>query len=173
MKTKHSILIFTFMVTFLFISVGNWHGYTYPQESKEPYFSQVITTPDKALNFNIFIFHHKYRWVESTKEGNFSTVSMVIQNKNKTKPLKWEDYKIYFLLKDGTLFHNYTTVAESGNYACKYRVEPDKQYVQLICFAKKFTPNQVERVWIKMTHFNFIRLLYNSKTYTASEYENR
>jgi hypothetical protein len=170
MKTKRSILMFIVVVTFLFISVGNWYGYVYPQKSQEPYFSQIVSTPDKTLNFYIFVFHYKYRWVESPKEGNYSTISMVVQNKNQTKPLKWEDYKIYFLLKDGTLFHNYTTVAKTGNYACKYTVEPGKQHVQLLCIAKKFESSQVERVWVKMTHFNFIRLLYNSKTYTASEY---
>jgi hypothetical protein len=168
MKAKGSIFIFMVMVTLLFISVGN--VLVYPQKSKEPYFSQVVTTPDKTLNFNIFVFHHKYRWVESSTEGNYSTVSMVIQNKNQTKTLKWEDYKIYLLLKDGTLFHNYTTVAKSGNYDCRYSVEPGQSHVQLLCFGKKFKSNQVERIWIKMTHFNFIRMLYNSKTYRASDY---
>ncbi|UCH92987.1 MAG: hypothetical protein JSV88_22220 [Candidatus Aminicenantes bacterium] len=138
-------------------------------ETKEPYFSQVIATPDKtSLNFNIFVFHHKYRWVESKTEGNYSTVSMVIQNQKNAKPFKWEDYKVHLLLKDGTLFHNYTTKAASGNYACKYTVEPAQQHVQLICFGKKFSPEDVERAWLKMTHTNFIRLLYNSKTFTAS-----
>lgn len=171
MRTKRSILIFMVMVTFLFISTG--YEYAAPQEVKEPYFSQVVTTPDKTLNFNIFVFHYKYRWVESPKEGNYSTVSMVVQNKNQTKPLKWVDYKIYFLLKDGTLFHNYTTVAKTGNYACKYTVEPGKQRAQLLCIARKFKASQIERVWVKMTHFNFIRMLYKSKTYTASEYVDR
>ncbi len=168
MKTKGSILIFLFIATFLFISVGN--APVYPQKGKEPYFSQVVTTPDKSLNFNIFVFHYKYRWVESSTEGNYSTVSMVVQNKNQKKTLKWEDYKIYLLLKDGTLFHNYTTVAKSGNYVCRYTVGPGQSQVQLLCFGKKFEANQVERIWVKMTHFNFIRMLYNSKTYSASEY---
>jgi hypothetical protein len=138
------------------------------RETKEPYFSQVVATPDKtSLNFNIFIFHHKYRWVESKTEGKFSVVSLVVQNDKNAKPLKWEDYKIYFLLKDGTLFHNYSTVAKTGNYACEYTVEPGQQNVQLICFGKKFDPEDVERAWIKMTHTNFIRMLYNSKTFTA------
>jgi hypothetical protein len=136
----------------------------YAQETKEPYFSQVVVTPDKtSLNFNIFVFHHKYRWVESKTEGKYSVVSIVVQNDKNAKLLKWVDYKIYFLLKDGTLFHNYTTVAKSGNYACKYTVEPGQQHVQLICFGKKFDPEDVESAWIKMTHTNFIRLKYSNK----------
>lgn len=131
----------------------------FAQETKEPYFSQIVATPDKtSLNFNIFVFHHKYRWVESKTEGKYSVVSIVVQNDKNAKPLEWVDYKIYFLLKDGTLFHNYTTVAKTGNYACKYTVEPGKQHVQLICFGKKFEPEDVDRVWLKMTHTNFIRL---------------
>jgi hypothetical protein len=159
MKTKLTIFILVFIVV----------SGLYARQQKEPYFSQVVTTPDKtSLNYNLFVFHHKYRWVESRTEGNYSVVSIVTQNHKNAKPLEWKDYKIYFLLKDGTLFHNYTTVAKSGNYVCRYTVEPGQQHVQLICFGKKFEPKDVERVWIKMTHTNFIRLLYNSKTHTAS-----
>jgi hypothetical protein len=133
--------------------------------AQEDYFSQVVATPDKtSLNFTFFVFHHKYRWVESKTEGKYSVVSIVVQNHKDAKPLKWVDYKIYFLLKDGTLFHNYTTAAKSGNYACQYTVEPGKQHVQLICFGKKFDPGNVERIWIKMTHTNFIRLKLSRKT---------
>lgn len=132
----------------------------FPQETKEPYFTQVVATPDNtSLNFNVFLFHHKYRWVESKTEGNYSVVSMVVQNNKDAKPLKWVDYKIYFLLKNGTLFHNYTTVAKTGNYSCEYTVEPGQQHVQLICFGNKFDPEDVDKVWIKMTHANFISMV--------------
>lgn len=154
MKTRVVILFLVFVVASVVVA----------QQVKEPYFSQVVVTPDKtSLNFNIFVFHHKYRWVESKTEGKYSVVSMVVQNDKNAKPLQWEDYKIYFLLKDGTMFHNYTTVAKNGNYTCKYTVEPGQQHVQLICFGKKFEPENVERAWIKMTHANFIRMKYSSE----------
>ncbi len=140
-------------------------------DSGENYFSQVITTPDKTLNFNLFVFHEKYRWVESKTEGNYSTISLVIQNQNKEQAIKWEDYKIFLLLKDGTLFHNYTTVAKTGNFMCSYEVAPGGQHVQMICFGKKFKPEDVERAWLRMTHSNFIRLLYNSKTFTRENFQ--
>lgn len=153
MKIRLMILLLVFAAT----------AGLFAQETKEPYFTQVVATPDKtSLNFNIFVFHHKYRWVESKTEGNYSVVSIVVQNDKNAKPLKWVNYKIYFLLKDGTLFHNYTTVAKTGNYACEYTVEPGQQHVQLICFGKKFDPENVDRVWIKMTHTNFIRLLFKN-----------
>lgn len=134
------------------------------EKTDEPYFSQVIVTPDNtSLNFNLFVFHHKYRWVESKTEGDYSVVSIVVQNDKIAKPLKWEDYKVYFLMKDGSLFHNYTTVAKTGNYSCKYTVPPGEQHVQLICFGKKFDPKNVSKAWIKMTHANFIHLLYKEK----------
>ncbi len=101
MKTKLTIVILVFIVVSGLCA----------QKKTEPYFYQVVTTPDKtSLNFNLFVFHHKYRWVESTTEGNYSVVSIVTQNHKNAKPLDWKDYKIYFLLKDGTLFHNYTRV---------------------------------------------------------------
>ena len=59
MKTKGSILIVMFIGTLLFISVGN--ALVYPQKGKEPYFSQVVTTPDKTLNFNIFVLLSSFK----------------------------------------------------------------------------------------------------------------
>lgn len=152
MKIKLTILL----LVFVFLS-----GVGIARQNKEPYYSQNVTTPDKSsLNFNVFVFHHKYRWVESKTEGKYSAVSLVVQNDKNAKALDWNDYKIYFLLKDGTLFHNYTTTAKSGNYNCDYSVEPGEQHVQIICFGKKFDPEQVDKAWIKMTHANFIDLLY-------------
>jgi hypothetical protein len=160
MKTKLTILIIIF---------GLAAGLA-AQESKEPFFSQVVASPDKtALNFNVFLFHHKYRWVESKTEGKYSVVSLVIQNNKNAKLLNWRDYKVYFLLKDGTLFHNYTTRATSGNYSCNYTVAPGQQHVQLICFGRKFEPEQVDRAWLRMTASNFIKLLYKSKYNSASQ----
>jgi hypothetical protein len=159
MKIKLTILVLVF---------GMISGLTLGQQSKEPYFSQKVVTPDKtSLNFNLFVFHYKYRWVESKTEGKYSAVSLVVQNNKNAKLLNWKDNKIYFLLKDGSLFHNYTTTAKSGNYNCRYSVEPGAQHVQLICFGKKFDPEQVDRAWIKMTHANFIPLLYKSKSITS------
>ncbi len=137
--------------------------------SKSPVFSQVIANPGKTLNFNIFIFPLKLRWVES-QEGNYTTVPMVLQNDKNAKPLVWEDYKVFVLLKDGkTLFQNYTTAAKEGYYACKYTVAPSQQYVQNICFAKKFQPGDIDRIWLQLTHSNFILLIYNpGQTGTAA-----
>ncbi len=63
---------------------------------------------------------------------------------------------------------NYTTKAKTGNYNCRYSVEPGGQHVQLACFAKKFDPEKVDRVWLKMTHANFLSLLYKSRSLTST-----
>lgn len=161
MKIKYMILVLALIV----LSAA-----VFAQKNPEPYFSQVVTTPDKtSLNFNVFVFHHKYRWIESKTEGKYSVVSLVIQNDGNAKALNWRDYKIYLLLKNGRLFHNYTTTAKSGNYNCRYTVEPGAQHVQLICFSRKFEPEDVERAWIKMTHANFISLSLKSLSKTSGQ----
>ncbi len=58
-------------------------------ETKDPYYYEIIATPNKSLNFNIYLFHHQYRWVESNS-GNYSTLSMVIKNDGNAPPLSWK-----------------------------------------------------------------------------------
>ena len=158
MKIKLTVLVLAMMVFSPVLDA---------QKKKEPYFYQVVATPNKSLNFNLYAFHYKYRWVESEAAGNYTRVSLVVQNKS-SKALNWKDYKIYFLLKDGTLFHNYTTSAKKGNFMCRYTIEPDGQQVQFICFAKKFNPRDVDRAWIKMTNANFIKLQHKDKPGTTT-----
>ncbi|MCP4156460.1 MAG: hypothetical protein GY757_52590 [bacterium] len=134
----------------------------------KPHFYESISNPDKTLDFNIYVFHHKYQWIESN-EGNYSTISMVLKNEKDAQPLEWKNYKVYLLLKDGTsLFHNYDTVAKTGNYACTYTVTPDAHHVQLLCFQKKFSSAQIDKIWVKMTASNFIKLAYNKGTAAQS-----
>jgi len=130
------------------------------QEQGEPYFSQIIANPDNTLRFNFYVFHDRYKWVES-KEATYAEIPIVIQNDAQAQPLKWEDYKIFLLLADGTLLNNYTTVAKDGVYSCVYSLAPGDQHVQHVCYGKSFSPKQITKVWLRMTDSNFIDLHLN------------
>ena len=150
MKTKLFIFIF-----FIFILSG-----LYSKKAQEPYYWESISTPNKTLNFSIIVFHQDYEWTESKTDGNYSTITLSVKNKNKDKQLEWKNYTIYLQLKDNTLLHNYKTVAKTGRFANNYKVEPDKIRYQNLCYAKKFNPDDIKRVYIKMTAGNFIILRY-------------
>ena len=125
-----------------------------------PFYYSKIETPDKSVSFVIGFYPSKYSWHETASAGKYSVVlGAIINDKNATE-LVWDDYKIVVMLKDGTLFNSYTTVAKSGLYACKYKVAPGETHYQNFTFKKKFNPNNIAAVWLKLTHSNYIKLLY-------------
>ena len=150
MKTKILIIVF-----FICITSG-----LYSEKNQDPYYWESIATPNKSLNFSVLLFHQEYNWTESKVDGKYSRLTLSVKNKNKDKPLKWNNYTVYLQMKDNTMFHNYKTVAKSGKYANSYSVVSDKIRYQYVCFAKKFNPDNIKRVYLKMTAGNFITLRY-------------
>ncbi len=128
----------------------------------DSYYYSTISTPNKAINFTIGIYHTNFVWNETAKSGYTVIPSAIINNKN-AQPLKWNDYKIYIMLKDGTLFHSYTTVAKTGKFACNYVVKPGETHYQHFTFSKKFRAEDIANVWLKLTDSNFIKLIYFNK----------
>lgn len=88
---------------------------------------------------------------------------MAIINRKGANTFKWDDYKIYILLKDGTLFYNYTTTAKDGELACRWSVEADANHIQYVCFEKAFDVDNIERVWLSMGDDKFFELAKNNK----------
>ncbi len=125
-----------------------------------PFYYSKIETPDKTVSFVIGFYPSKYSWHETPEAGKFSTILGAIINGKNARELIWDDYKIYIMLKDGTLFNSYTTVAKSGPYACKYKVAPGETHYQTFTFKKKFNINNIAAVWLKLTDSNYIKLLY-------------
>lgn len=149
---KIKVIVFMFFVSIV--------SGLYSEKVEEPYFYETISTPDKVLNFSIILFHQNYKWIESKSEGNYSTVSLSIKNKNLDKSLNWNDYRVYLQFNDNSIIHNYKTVAKTGSYSNKYSVKPEKIRYQTVCFIKKFNSDNIKRVYIKMTSSNFIELRY-------------
>ncbi len=128
----------------------------------DSYFYSVISTPNKAINFTIGVYHTNFVWNETAKSG-YTVIPGVIINDKTAKPLQWNDYKIFIMLKDGTLFNSYLTVAKTGRYACNYTVNPGEKHYQDFTFSKKFKARDIAAMWLKLTDGNFIRLIYFNK----------
>jgi len=132
----------------------------YTDNIEKSYFWESISTPDKTLNFSVILLHQRYNWIESKTAGNYSTIVLSVKNKNKNKILEWKNYKIYLLLKNNVLIRNYKTIAKKGSYANNYKIEPNKIRYQTLCFGKKFNPDDIKIVYLKMTDSNFIKIRY-------------
>ena len=129
------------------------------QGSEDSYYYEKIATPNNAINFTFGFYAEKYSWHESS-ESKYTSIPAVIINEPNAKQLDWKDYKVFIMLKDGTLFNSYKTVAKTGNYACHYTVKPGEKHYQHFTFSAKFKPQQILHVWLKLTDGNFIKLLF-------------
>ena len=54
---KCKITVFVFLVICFALGLAG--------AAEKPYFYEIISTSDKTLNFNLYVFHHKYQWIES------------------------------------------------------------------------------------------------------------
>lgn len=130
------------------------------QEESESYYYESIANPNKTLNFVFGFYAEKFAWFES-KSSSYTSIPGAVINQPGAQPLVWKDFKVFIMLKDGTLFNSYTTVAETGKFACQYTVQPEEKHYQTFNFHNKFKPQQILHVWLKLTDGNFIKLLFN------------
>lgn len=133
-----------------------------PAQKPQAYFYERIATPNEQVNFVFGFYHDKYTWKESQNNSYTSIPGAVINNKQ-ALAVNWKDYKVFIMLRDGTLFRNYTTTAKSGRYLCKYLVQPGETHYQDFAFDKKFKPGEILYVWLELKHSNFVKLLLKIK----------
>lgn len=126
-------------------------------KTTETYFYEKIANPSGKVNFVFGFYPEKYTWKES-QSSSYTTIPAAVVNDKSADSLQWNDYKVFIMLRDGTLFRNYTTTAKSGRYLCKYPVNPGETHYQDFAFAKKFKPAQILHVWLELKHNNFIKL---------------
>ncbi len=148
MKKRLALIVF-FLITLTFLAMAT-----------PPFYYSGIETPDKTISFTIGFYPDKYSWHETPSAGKYSVIIGAIINSKNAQQIVWKDYKIYIMLKDGTLFNNYTTVAKDGPFACNYTVNPGETHYQNFTFKKKFNPKDIAAVWLKLSDSNFIKLLY-------------
>ena len=128
--------------------------------SDDPVYIETISNPNKTINMILGFYPKTYQWSESLEA---SKITLRILNQASEK-YEWNDYKVYILLKDNSLFYNYTTKAEEGDYNCKYTINGDGGYHdQVVCFSKKFDISDIKTVWISFGSGLFFELLYYKK----------
>ncbi len=125
--------------------------------AKDPVYLESIANSSKTINFIAGIYPKTYIYSEANSN---SKLTLKILNKSKDE-YKWKDYKVYIMLNDNTLFHNYTTKSETGDYACTYTISGDEGvHEQILCFTPKFDVNEIKYMWISFADDSFIKLLY-------------
>ncbi len=141
-------------VGLFFINILN----TKAQMTKEdPVWLETISNPSKTINFIAGIYPKTYIWSDANEN---SKLTLKILNQSKDS-YDWKDYKVYILLKDNTLFYNYKTKGESGEFACNYTIEGNEGvHKQTICFSKKFNVSDIKQMWISFSDETFITLIY-------------
>lgn len=123
----------------------------------DPVYLETISNSSKSINFIAGVYPKTF--VYSAASEN-SKLTLRILN-NAKDAYKWKDYKVYIMLKDNSLFYNYTTKAETGEFACTYSIDGDKGFhEQTICFTKKFETDDIKQMWISFSDDTFINLLY-------------
>lgn len=135
--------LFTIALLFAIIGVN-----AYAQ--KIVYYSTVISTPDKTIDFDFGFYPKTMQYVEPADGKGYTVIRCAVINQKAAKPFEWRDEKVNIYLKSGKLIRNYTTRAESGDYAVRYTVDPGVTRYQEYCFSHKFAVDEIEKVWLVM-----------------------
>lgn len=127
-------------------------------QKSDPFYYESISNPSKTINFLIGVYHTKNEFITRDDGTGYTKMRMAVINKEGADPFKWNDYKIYIMLKNGELFHSYTTKAQDGELACTWTVQPGSNHIQYLCFDKAFDINQIDRIWLGMSDNKFFDL---------------
>jgi len=123
-------------------------------------FAEKISTPDGSINFLVGFSPESLQTITKSDGSSYCTAKLVLINDKTAKSFDWSDYKVYVLTKNGKLMYNYTTSAESGEYACTYTLKPGDSRTQIVCFSNTFQPAEVERVWLVFSDDISFELIY-------------
>lgn len=129
-------------------------------QEKVPFFYESISNPEKTIDYAFGVYPTRSEYIRNSNGGGYTKMRVAVINYSK-QDLKWNDYKVYILLKNGDLFYNYTTAAKEGELACNYVVKPNETHIQYVCFEKDFDINQIDRVYLSLLDNKFFPLIYN------------
>ena len=125
--------------------------------SKDPVYLEVISNASKTINYTVGLYPLTCK---TNDAGNKTYLTLYVLNSG-TNELNWTKANhILIVLKDNTLAFNYSTVAETGNYACLYVIPPTKGFhEQTLCFNGKFIAEDIANVYL-MESGEFYKLVY-------------
>ena len=152
MQWKFAFIVLYWVALFVFVP-GN------TKAQADSFWYESVSSSDSAIHFLIGVYHTKSEYITRNDGTGFTKMRMVIINKAAVQALRWEDYKIYILLKNGDLFYNYTTKATEGDLACKWTVQPGQNHMQYLCFDKVFDASQIDKMYLSMSDNKFFSLL--------------
>ncbi|MBC7450496.1 MAG: hypothetical protein H7259_03310, partial [Cytophagales bacterium] len=124
------------------------------------YYLGVFSNEGNTIKFTIGAYPHSISQSKRTDGTFYTAMRVAIINNEKAAPIIWSDYKIYILLKDGSLFYNFLTNASAeSDFGCKYTVAPGTTHIQLFCFEKLFTNSEIDKVWLSLGDNKFLPLV--------------
>jgi len=129
----------------------------FAQTKNEPVYFDNISNATKTIDIGVGLYPSTSQWNE---KDSYTSFIFKVHNNSKSNKMDWDDYKVYILLKDGTIFYNYKTKAESGDYSCIYAIEPRKSHSQTICFGQKFDNENIDKIYVSFGDNQFFRLVY-------------
>ncbi len=142
-----------FVILLLSIGLG-----AYAQnEAQDPFYYEIISNADKSINFLIGIYPNDMEYVRSADGSGYTKIRMAIIN-DAAQSFEWADYKVYILLKDGTLFYNYSTGATIGELSCNYTVAAGETHLQDLCFEMDFSVAEIETIYLSLMDNKFFAL---------------
>jgi hypothetical protein len=119
---------------------------------------EIIANADKSINYTIGVYPTLSEYVRNNNGNGYTKMRIAVINNSKQE-LKWNDYKIYILMKNGDLFYNYTTATKEGELSCNYVVKPDESHIQYVCFEKDFDINQIQKIYLSILDNKFFPLV--------------
>jgi hypothetical protein len=120
---------------------------THAQQTGE-YYLGVFSNTTNTIKFTMGVYPNSINHSKKSDGMLYTVMSVALVNNEKAEPIEWNDFKIYILLKNGTLIYNFLTTATTGDYACKYQVAPGTTHMQYYCFDKIFSASDIDKVWL-------------------------
>ena len=119
----------------------------YAQQTNE-YYLGVFSNTTSTIKFTMGVYPNSINHSKKNDGSLYTVMTVALVNNEKAEPIEWNDFKIYILLKDGSLIYNFLTTATTGEYVCKYQVAPGTTHMQYYCFDKIFSPSDIDKVWL-------------------------
>jgi hypothetical protein len=119
------------------------------------YYLGVFSNTTNTIKFTIGVYPNSVNQSKKNDGTLYTAMRVALVNNEFADTIKWNDFKIYILLKDGTLFYNFLTNAQYGEYACKYQVAPGTTHMQYYCYDKIFIAGEVDKVWLCFSDSEF------------------
>ena len=145
---KISVLFLSFFL--LLVGAQRLHA----QQTNE-YYLGVFSNTTNTIKFTMGAYPNSINQSKKNDGTLYTAMRVALVNNEKADTIEWNDFKIYILLKDGTLFYNFLTNATIGEYACKYQVAPGTTHMQYYCFDKIFSAADIDKVWLCFSDSEF------------------